>query len=272
MAARDDLPIAAGPAASMNELIEESLNRLSRWVESQQYRAYDPGDGQMSFLRTLTFGSQTLERVLTATVLRSPFNIRPLLGIKPHTSTKGMGYMAWGYLRRFQSTGDPHHAERARMCLDWLLDHRSPGYADLCWGNEFTFTTRAGRIPRGEPTIVWSGLIGQAFVDAFEILGDPRYLEAAKSTCDWILKLPREQTSDRRVPQLCRIQAGVDPQLEHAGGRIAGACRRTHRADRGDRCGPAGDAVQLRAATTGRRMVLWRGPKVPLDRQLSYGL
>jgi hypothetical protein len=78
----------------MNELIEESLNRLSRWVESRQYRAYDPGDGQMSFLRPLTFGSKTLERVLTATVLRSPFNIRPLLGIKPHTSTKGMGYMA----------------------------------------------------------------------------------------------------------------------------------------------------------------------------------
>jgi len=195
MAARDALPIAAGPAASMNELIEESLNRLSRWVESRQYRAYDPGDGQMSFLRTLTFGSPTLERALTATVLRSPFNIRSLLGIKPHTSTKGMGYMAWGHLRRFQATGDPHHAQRARMCLDWLLDHRSPGYTDLCWGNEFTFTTRAARIPRGEPTIVWSGLIGQAFIDAFEILGDPRYLESANSTCDWILKLPRERTS-----------------------------------------------------------------------------
>ena len=191
----DDYPIAAVPAASTNELIKESLDRVSRWVESRQYRAYDPGDGQMSFLRPLTFGSKTLERALTASVLRSPFNIRPLLGIRPHTSTKGMGYMAWGYLRRFQASRDPHFAQRATMCLDWLLDHRSPGYDDLCWGNEFTFTTRAGRIPRGEPTIVWSGLIGQAFVDAFEIFGDTRYLEAANSTCDWILKLPREQTS-----------------------------------------------------------------------------
>ena len=103
----------------------------------------------MSFLRPLTFGSKTLERVLTAAVLRSPFNIRPLLGIKPHTSTKGMGYMAWGHLKRFQAAGDPHHAQKARMCLDWLLDHRSPGYSDLCWGNEFTFTTRAGG-SRGE--------------------------------------------------------------------------------------------------------------------------
>ena len=193
MAVQDGL-FNAAKRVCMNELIEESMNRLTRWVERQQYRAYDPGDGQMSFLRHLTFGSRPLERALTAAVLRSPFNIRPLLGIQPHASTKGMGYMAWGYLRRFQATGDTTHAERARMCLDWLLCHRSSGYADLCWGNEFTFTTRAGRIPQGEPTIVWSSLIGQAFVDAFHVLDDPRYLEAANSICDWILKLPRERT------------------------------------------------------------------------------
>src|SRR5215470_17041278 len=160
MAVQDGL-FNAAKRVCMNELTEESMNRLTRWVERQQYRAYDPGDGQMSFLRHLTFGSRPLERALTAAVLRSPFNIRPLLGIQPHASTKGMGYMAWGYLRRFQATG---------------------------------FTTRAGRIPQGEPTIVWSSLIGQAFVDAFHVLDDPRYLEAANSICDWILKLPRERT------------------------------------------------------------------------------
>ena len=174
--------------------IEGGLDRLAAWVEGHDYCAYDPGDGQMSHLSALTFGNQTLERLLTAVVLRSPFNIRPLLGVSPHVSTKGMGYMAWGYLRRLQSTGDPHFETKARYCLDWLLAHRSPGYDDLCWGNAFTFTTRAGRIPKGEPTIVWSGLIGQAFVEAYEILADERYLDAANSVCDWIMKLPREET------------------------------------------------------------------------------
>lgn len=176
--------------------IEDSLDRLAVWVEGHDYRAYDPGDGQMSYLGSLASGSQRLERLLTAVVLRSPFNIRPALGVKPHISTKGMGYMAWGYLRRLQATGDPLHEARARYCLDWLLEHRSRDYDDLCWGNAFTFTTRAGRIPKGEPTIVWSGLIGQAFVEAFETLGDERYLDAANSVCDWIMKLPREETHD----------------------------------------------------------------------------
>jgi rhamnogalacturonyl hydrolase YesR len=194
MAALDNQSLA--PRLTPNEtLIEASLDRLARWVESNQYRAYDPGDGQMSFLRRLTFGSLTLERLLTASVLRSPFDIRPLLGIKPHTSTKGMGYMAWGYLRRFQETKDPLYAHKAETCLGWLLEHRSKGYAELCWGNEFTFTTRAGRIPKGEPTIVWTALIGQAFVEAFEILEDRRYLDAANNICDWILELPRERTT-----------------------------------------------------------------------------
>jgi hypothetical protein len=195
MVARDAIPGGFRSAMPVQALVEDSLVRLQRWVEDHQYRAYDPGDGQRSYLRALTFGSLTLERILTAVVLRSPLNIRPLLGITPHSSTKGMGYMAWGYLRRFKATGDPRDAAQARLCLDWLLSHRAPQYAELCWGNDFTFTTRAGRIPRGEPTIVWSGLIGQAFFEAHQVLGQARYLEAAESTCKWILSLPRLRTA-----------------------------------------------------------------------------
>jgi len=38
-------------------------------------------------------------------------------------------------------------------------------------------------------------LIGQAFLDAYEILRDQRYLHVAEGICDWILNLPREQTN-----------------------------------------------------------------------------
>lgn len=171
-----------------------SLARLDAWLRANDYKAYDPGDGQMSYLRALTFGSPRLERLLTAGVLRVPWNIRPLLGIRPHTSTKGMGYLAWAYLKRYRSTGDEQFANLARMCLDWLVEHRAPKYEHYCWGNDFTFTTRAGRIPKGEPTIVWSGLIGQAFVEGYETLHSAQYLDVAASICKWILKLPRETT------------------------------------------------------------------------------
>lgn len=171
-----------------------SLDRLMSWVENHHYEAYDPGDGQLSALRILTFERPRLKQVLTAVVLRTPFNIRPLIGIQPHTSTKGMGYLAWGYAKMFAITGEPRYAERARHCLDWLIEHRAPRQEHFCWGNHFDFTTRGGTIPAHAPTIVWSSLIGMSFFEAHQILGDSRYFDVASSVADWILTLPREKT------------------------------------------------------------------------------
>ena len=163
-------------------------------MESHHYAAYDPGDGNNSFLHAFTFNNLLLERFLQQAVYRAPFNLRPFLGIRPHTSTKGMGYMAWGYAKMLRLTGDPSYENRARHCLNWLIEHRSKGYKNFCWGNDFSFSSRGGKIPKGEPTIVWSSLIGQAFLEAHDVLGDTAYLEVAASICDWIMTLPREQT------------------------------------------------------------------------------
>ncbi|MEK0416066.1 MAG: hypothetical protein RI949_72 [Pseudomonadota bacterium] len=168
---------------------------LARWVERHDYRAYDPGDGQRSWLSALTLGQPWAERLLTAGVLRAPVNLRPILGIQPHTSTKGMGYMAWGYLLRYQFRRDPQDAAKARTCLQWLIDHRSDTSVGMAWGNDFTFTTRAGRIPKGEPTIVWSALIGQAFLAGHAVLAEERYLDVAKEVCRWMSTLPVQATS-----------------------------------------------------------------------------
>jgi len=172
-----------------------SAQRVAQWVEEHHYRAYDPGDGDLSFLRYLTFDSHFLRRCLTAAVLRTPFHIRPWIGIRPHTSTKGMGYMAWGHVKMFALSKKQMHLQRAKSCFDWLLKHRSPGNEHYCWGNHFSFSTRAGTIPRDAPTIVWSSLIGLAFLEGYEVLGTPQYLDVAASIAEWIKSLPREQTA-----------------------------------------------------------------------------
>jgi hypothetical protein len=45
------------------------------------------------------------------------------------------------------------------------------------------------------PTIVWSSLIGLAFLEAYEVLGKREYLDIAISIGEWIKRLPRERTS-----------------------------------------------------------------------------
>lgn len=174
--------------------VEQSARDVAKWVEDHNYKAYDPGDGDLSFLRNLTFNTHFLRRALTAVVLRVPFNIRPWIGISPHTSTKGMGYMGWGYVKMYKLTGEEEFRRRAEHCFGWLIANRSHGQKYLCWGNHFTFSTRAGTIPRYTPTIVWSSLIGFAFLEAYEVLKKQEYLDVVVSTAKWVKTLPRERT------------------------------------------------------------------------------
>jgi glycosyltransferase involved in cell wall biosynthesis/rhamnogalacturonyl hydrolase YesR len=174
--------------------LEECTQRVARWVEERDYKGYDPGDGLTSWLRPLTFGNLFAERVLQQGIWKSPWNIRPLVGVKPLDSTKGRGFMAWGYLMGFKRNGDTVFRDKAVACLDWLMANKTPKYTEYCWGNHFDFSSRGGRIPAQEPTIVWSGLIGQAFLEGFEQTGEEKYLRVAESIGEWILKLPRERT------------------------------------------------------------------------------
>jgi hypothetical protein len=185
---------AVTSAAPYAPAIERSLTKLERWMVDHDYKGYEPFDGLMSFLRPLTLHTVFGERVLQQTVRQSPINLRPLFGVKPLRSTKGMGYIAAGYLKLFERGDNPAYRRKAVACLDWLIENKSPRYRAYSWANAFDYASRAGKIPRNESTIVWTSLIGQTFLDAYDVLGEPRYLDVAVSVCDWILGLPREHT------------------------------------------------------------------------------
>ena len=172
-----------------------ALKKVETWVEEHNYEAYEPFDGLSSPLRPLTFRIELLERFLQQAVRQSPINIRPLVGVKPLPSTKGRGYMASGYLRMYSMTGDREYREKAISNLEWLVQHKSPKFREHSWANEFDYTSRGGHYTKDESIIVWTSLIGQAFLDAFELLGDQRFLDVAESACRWTLALPREVTT-----------------------------------------------------------------------------
>ena len=177
--------------------MERSLAKVEKWVEDHDYKGYEPFDGLSSYVRPLTFGNLLLDRLLLQLIRQSPINLRPLLGVRPLESTKGRGYMAWGYLTMLKIDGDRQneYRQKAIQCLDWLMEHKSTKFDQYTWANHFDFAGRGGRYSKNEPIIVWTALIGQAFVDAYEILKEEKYLNVAASICDWVLSLPRETTN-----------------------------------------------------------------------------
>ena len=186
-----DAAALEGPA----RLAYESLTKAQQWVEEHGYQAYEPFDGLSTPLRTFTRHNLLLDRLLQQLSRQSPVNFRPLLGIKPQPSTKGRGYMAAGYLKTYQITGDENYLRKAESSLEWLIEHKSPKFAEHSWANHFDYASRGGRYGTHDSIIVWTALIGQAFVDAFDVTGKARYLDIANSACQWILQLPRERTA-----------------------------------------------------------------------------
>jgi rhamnogalacturonyl hydrolase YesR len=174
--------------------IKRSLDRVQGWVESHNYRAYEPFDGLSSWARPLTFGNLFAQRILQQTIRQSPINLRPLLGVTPKDSTKGQGYMAWGYLLLYRVTKDKTYLEKAVRCLNWLDKNKVPRFKYHSWSNHFDYASRGGYYTKDDPIIVWTALIGHAFVEGYEITQNERFLQVAESVCHWILEVPREKT------------------------------------------------------------------------------
>jgi hypothetical protein len=169
--------------------LHESICSLSDWLETNNYRGYDTFDGlNATLLRPLTFESTFLRTVLLQGVRRFPLNLRPLLGIQKSHSSKGMGFLARGFMRLHATTGEQVWRERAEFALEWLIGNQCKGYSGSCWGNHFDYQSRSFYLPRGVPTVVWTSLIGHAFLDGYHYFRKEQYLQIAVSACEHILR------------------------------------------------------------------------------------
>jgi hypothetical protein len=127
-------------------------------------------------------------------VMRSPVNLRPALGIRPHTSAEALGFFGRGFLRRWRASGRSAHLEQARRCLAQMVASASRDWPGLSWGNQFDYVSRVFSLPAGEPTVVWTAHNGHALLDAWEATGDACYLEHARAVGRFVADvLPRQR-------------------------------------------------------------------------------
>ncbi len=190
--------------------VRGAADRVRQWVERNDYRGYEPFDGLSSWMRPLAFGNQLGERILQQAIRQSPLNLRPLFGVTKKDSTKGRGYMAWGYLTLYETIRDADYLEKAIACLRWLDQHKVARFRHHSWSNHFDFVSRGGSYTKNDPIIVWTSLIGHAYAKAFELTGEKWFLEIADSACRWIMELPREATSQGTcISYLAHVQSSI---------------------------------------------------------------
>ena len=251
-----------------------SIERLVVWLEENDYRGYDTFDGLSArFVRPLTFETKFLRQVLQQSVRRFPLNLRPVLGIPTGYSSKGMGFLARGFIRLHKTTGDRTWRDKAEFTLQWLIENQSPGYSGACWGNHFDYQSRGFYLPKGVPTVVWTSLIGHAFLDAYDRLQDDRYLQIAVSACEHIV---RDLGGSPDGDGICINYIPIKDTQVHNANTLGGKFACTHLLARGQRVlpgvGTEGDAIHGAISKARLVLVLCREGESPLDRQFSHGV
>jgi rhamnogalacturonyl hydrolase YesR len=175
----------------MNKSISDSFNKLSAYCAKENFMGYDPYDGLNSKLfNALPFISKSRfpRLVWIQGFKKLPFNIRPIFGISKGYNPKALALFLSGHAALYKKDGNRKYLETTRFFIDKIFELATPGYSGICWGYNFDWESRAFFLPKFTPTIVVSSYVANALLDAYEITKEARLLEAARSTCEFILK------------------------------------------------------------------------------------
>ena len=175
----------------MKNNIAISFEKLKAYCEQVHFKGYDPYDGlNSSLFSSIPFLSKNRLAKLVWIQLfkRFPYNLRPLVGIKKDYNPKALGLFLSSYCNLYKGNPSADNLNKINFFSEEILKIQNKNWSGSCWGYNFDWQSRAFFQPKNTPTVVASTFIACALLDAYDILNDPKLLEASRSTCDFILK------------------------------------------------------------------------------------
>jgi len=170
---------------------EASFNKLLAYCRAQQWRGYDPYDGLNSRLFQLfPIKSKHLRIAWIQALKRFPINLRPVFLVEKGYNAKGLALFLRALLlgHKVLHPIPPQEVLNDIAFLLEELDRLCLGrYSGAAWGYNFDWQSRAFFVPRNTPSIVCTSFVANALLDAYEVLGNEKYLMVARSACDFIL-------------------------------------------------------------------------------------
>jgi hypothetical protein len=190
--------------------LEEAYETLAAWCRAREFAGHDPFDGLNSrlFQSTPLRNSRLARLAWTQGFKRAPFSLRSVARVPAGRNSKGTALFALAALSRVRATGAGETKSEARKLLDALLAAQLEGWSGACWGYNFDWQGRAFFAPQGTPTVVPTAFAVRALSDGARVFGDEKYLKAARSACEFILRdLKRSEES---ADEICFSYTPVD--------------------------------------------------------------
>lgn len=164
--------------------VKESLKQLQFYIESEKYKGYDPYDTLNSPIPFHWLGKWGPVLAIQFQK-RNPFNIRKLLGIKKEHNPKAMGLFLHAYSIQYQQNKDEETLQKMEFFFNWLLENRTKGYDEFCWGYNFDWASPAKFLKKSSPTIVVTGFIAKGIFEYYQAIKNPKAVEVLKSIGDF---------------------------------------------------------------------------------------
>jgi hypothetical protein len=232
--------------------------RALEWARRRDHAGWSKHDALDSpLLAALSLGRKWPRIALIQAVMRCPFNVRPLLGVRPRRDPKGIALFARAWLDHHAITGRSDSALEAERLLDWLVENpSSAGFPGMSWGYPYPWQDPGFHAPAGFPNRIVTYFVIRALVHGWQALGRRRWLEAAEEGCRFVLEAPRilEDT-----PELKCVSYVPLPSMTMAVMDVSPLC--------GSACAMVGVAAgRPRLVDEGRRLVAWA-----VDKQTPAG-
>jgi hypothetical protein len=182
-------------------VVAKSLDRLEAHLVHERLRGYDPYDALTSPLfRLPVFRSSRVIRLAGEQALkRSPVNLRPLLRIPKgyNPVTLALVLEASAYRALAEPARAEDHRARAADCVAELDRLQTQGFSGACWGYDFDWESRYGRLPAGTPTVVATGIVTNALFIGYRLLALSDAFPLCEGAARFVLEdLPRTVESD----------------------------------------------------------------------------
>lgn len=168
-----------------------SFLKLKKYIESENYRGYDPFDGLNSRLfqsLPLIKNSRFFKLLWLQFFKRSPINFRKITGVPKEYNNKGLGLFLIGYCNLYKQSAKKEYLEKIHFLSDLLLQSIAKGYAGACWGYNFDWQARAFFQPKNTPTVVATSFIAEALLSAYNITNKKKLLDTAISSSKFVLE------------------------------------------------------------------------------------
>ena len=169
--------------------LQAIIQQVFLWSKNQEYRGHNKHDGLNSPLLRLLLGWGKWPRIIAIqSVMRSPVNLRPLLGIRKTYNPKGLALFCQGLLDLYSTEKDQLYLDETTTLLALLEKITSPGeWAGHCWGYHYPWQDPGFFAPTNTPNAVVTSFVCEAFLDAYRATDNKRYLEIVASAIEFFM-------------------------------------------------------------------------------------